>query len=209
MPLRAPPVAPGLLLPCLSCLDGGAGVSQPRHVPNQAPISPTLSCSFPTWRANCCLPQSKGLHASSLDPLSPTAHLGSEGKTVFLLQSQSPGPAPPHLSCAPCPPEPAPAALATRLAVLLQMSTRRGPHLSSPSACSFSSPSIDTALSTSPPPHGWLWLSKAILTLSTGHPPLTEVPRRRLVPTSSLSPPGPELWPAPGQRVQWMSELQP
>lgn len=83
-----------------------------------------------------------------------------------------------------------------------------GPHLSSPSACGFSSPSIDTALPTFPPPHAWLWLSKALLTLSTGHTPLTEVPRGRLMPTSSLSPPGPELWPAPG-RVQWVSELQP
>ena len=117
VPLRAPPVAPGLPLPCLSCLDGGAGVSQPRHVPNQAPISPTLSCSLYSY---CCLPQGEGLHASSLDPLSPTAHSGSKGRTVFLLQSQCPGPAPPHRSCAPCPPEPAPAALAApRLAVLL------------------------------------------------------------------------------------------
>ena len=152
VPLRAPPTAPGLLLPCLSCLDGGAGVSQPWHVPNQAPISPTLSCSFPTWRANCCLPQSEGLHASSLDPLSPTAHSGSEGKTVC-SSSRARALAQPHsiFPVPPAPPEPAPAALAApQHAVLLQMSALRGPHLSFPSACSFSSPSIDTALPTSP-----------------------------------------------------------
>ena len=104
---------PGLLLPCLSCLDRGAGVSQPWHVPNQAPISPTFSCSFPTWRANCCLPQSEGLHASSLDPLSPTAHSGSEGKTVC-SSSRARALAQPHsiFPVPPAPPEPAPAALA-------------------------------------------------------------------------------------------------
>ena len=168
------------------CISTPACPQPSSHLPN-----PQLQ--FPHVEGKLLFASEQGPPCKQPGPAFSYSTLGIRREDCVPPPEPEPWPSPTPSFLCPLPPEPAPAALATRLAVLLQMSARRGPHLSSPSACSFSSPSIDTALSTSPPPHGWLWLSKAILTLSTGHPPLTEVPRRRLVPTSSLSPPGPEL----------------
>ena len=94
---------------------------------------PDPQLQSPHVEGKLLLPQSGGLHASSPDPLFPTAHLGSEGKTVC-SSSRASALAQPH-PIFPVPPAPMNQLLLPWLPLNLLFSTRRvhcGGHPSAP-----------------------------------------------------------------------------